>query len=285
MPEFPIVDAHVHLYDPGAITFDWMKDVPLLNKPHLPVYYDERTAPIVVDGIVFVEVDAANGEHVDEALWVSEIARSEPRLQAMVASVPMERGPAAVEADIAAIARLPVVRGIRRLIQAHADEPGWCLQPEFVEAVRLLPAYDLTFDICIFHSQMGDAIELVRRCPEVSFILDHIGKPGIRDGIRDPWWAQMRELAGLPNVICKISGVVTEADHKTWTYDQVAPYIAHAIECFGFDRVVFGGDGPVAEQAIRYAEWVGVVDRVTAGTSAAELRKLYRDNAIRFYRM
>ena len=79
--------------------------------------------------------------------------------------------------------------------------------------------------------------------------------------------------------------MVTEADHQNWTYDQVAPYVARAIECFGFDRVAFGGDWPVSELAIRYAEWVAMVDRVTAGATDDELRKLYRDNAIRFYRL
>lgn len=285
MPEFPIVDAHVHLYDPGAISFAWMRDVALLNKPHLPPHYDERSHPVVVDGLVFLEVDAANDEHVDEALWVSELATREPRLQAMVASAPMERGPAAVESDIATIAKLPIARGIRRLIQSHVEEPGWCLTPDFVGAVQLLPTYDLSFDICILHPQLGDAIELVRRCPEVSFMLDHIGKPGIKDGLREPWWSQMRELASLPNVTCKISGAVTEADRNAWTYDQVAPYVAHAIDCFGFDRVAFGGDWPVVELASNLVDWVGVVDRVTEGASQEELRKLYRDNAIRFYRM
>ncbi|MCP4303568.1 MAG: amidohydrolase family protein, partial [bacterium] len=186
MPEFPIVDAHVHLYDPQAISFAWMKDVPLLNKPHLPSYYSERSHPLVVDGLVFLEVDAANDEHVDEAMWVSELATGEPRLQAMVASAPLERGPGAVESDVAAIAKLPIARGIRRLIQGHVDEPGWCLRPDFVAAVQMLPTYDLSFDICIFHPQLGDAIELVRRCPEVRFMLDHIGKPGIKDGISEP---------------------------------------------------------------------------------------------------
>lgn len=285
MPDFPIIDAHVHLYDPGTITFPWMSDVPQLNKPHLPPYYDERVAPVVVDGIVFLEVDAAEGEHVDEALWVTELAREEPRLQGVVASVPLEKGPAAVESDIAVIANLPLARGVRRLIQGHVDTPGWCLRPDFVDAVRLLSGYDLNFDICIYHQQMGDAIELVRLCPDVNFILDHIGKPGIREGITEPWWSQMRELAALPNVVCKISGVVTEADHAAWTYDHVAPYVAHSIECFGFDRVVFGGDWPVAELATRYADWVAVVDRVTAGARTEDLRKLYRDNAIAFYNL
>jgi predicted TIM-barrel fold metal-dependent hydrolase len=285
VPNFPIVDAHVHLYDPQAIRFAWMTEAPLLNKPHLPPYYDERAAPVAVDGIVFVEVDADDGRHIDEALWVSALAKSEPRLKAMVASAPLEKGAAAVEADLAAIAKLPLARGVRRLIQAHVDEPGWCLRPGFVEAVKLLPAHTLSFDICIYHPQMADAIELVRRCPEVSFILDHIGKPGIREGVTEPWRSQMRELASLPNVMCKISGVVTEADHQAWTYDHVAPYVAHALDCFGFDRVAFGGDWPVAEQAVRYAEWVAIVDRVAAGASETDLRKLYRENAIRFYRM
>lgn len=284
MPDFPIVDAHVHIYDPAAISFAWMSGVPLLSKRHDPAYYSERTAGVTIDKMVFLEVDADEGRNLDEARWVAETAKSEPRLQAIVASMPLEKG-RAVESDIATYARMPLARGVRRLIQGHVGEPGWCLRTPFIEAVKLLPKYGLTFDICILHPQMADAIELVRRCPEVSFILDHIGKPGIKDGIREPWRSQMKELATLPNVICKISGAVTEADHKTWTYDQVAPYVGHAIECFGFDRSAFGGDWPVSEQAIRYAEWVAMVDRITAGASEADLRRLYRDTAIRFYRL
>jgi L-fuconolactonase len=261
-----------------------MAEAPLLNKPHLPAYYDERSAPVKIDGIVFVEVNAGPGENLNEARWVEETAESEPRIRAIVASMPFENG-VSVEPDLAEFAGMPLARGVRRLIQGHVAEPGWCLRPDFVAAVKLLPKYRLSFDICIYYPQMADAVELVRQCPDVSFILDHIGKPGIREGITQPWRSQMRELAELPNVICKISGAVTEADHKAWTYDQVAPYVAHAIETFGFDRVAFGGDWPVAELAIRYADWVAIVDRIVAGASEAEKRKLYRDNAIRFYRL
>jgi L-fuconolactonase len=284
LPDFPIVDAHVHIYDPAAISFSWMSSAPLLNKRHDPAYYRERTAGVAIDKMVFLEVDADEGRNLDEARWVAETAKGEPRLQAIVASMPLEKG-RVVEPDIATYAKMPLARGVRRLIQRHVGEPGWCLRSPFVEAVKLLPKYGLTFDICILHPQMADAVELVRRCPEVSFILDHIGKPGIKDGIREPWWGQMKELATLPNVICKISGAVTEADHGTWTYDQVAPYVARAIECFGFDRCAFGGDWPVSEQAIRYADWVAMVDRITAGASDADLRRLYRATAIRFYRL
>ncbi len=284
MPDFPIVDAHVHLYDPDAIDYPWMKGVPRLNSLHGPAEYTAATGGVAVDRLIFVEVDAAGGRHLDEAVWVEAAARDDSRIGAIVASMPLERG-AAAEPDIAAFARMPMARAVRRLIQGHVDAPGWCLRPDFVAGVKLVAKYGLGFEICIVHPQMADAIELVRRCPEVSFILDHIGKPGIKEGLRQPWWSQMRELARLPNVVCKVSGVVTEADHESWTYDQVAPYVAHAIESFGFDRVAFGGDWPVMELATRYPDWVATVDRITAGATAQELSQLYRDTAIACYRL
>lgn len=284
MPDFPIIDAHVHLYDPADLPYAWLAGAPPINKPHLPADFDRLTAPVKVDGIVFVEVDVDDPRHLEEARWVEKTAESDRRIRGTVAGMPLEKG-VAIEGDIAEYAKLPRARGVRRLIQKHAGEPGWCLRPDFVAAVKLLPTYGLSFDICIFHSQMADTIKLVRQCPEVSFILDHIGKPGIKDSLTQPWRSEMRELAELPNVICKISGVVTEADHRAWTYDQVAPYIAHSIDTFGFDRVAFGGDWPVSELAARYADWVAVVDRVVSGASEADKRKLYRDNAIRFYRL
>jgi L-fuconolactonase len=283
LPNFPIVDAHVHLYDPAAVDYPWMRGNALLESLHGPAELTAAAAPVVVDKIVFLEVNGADWR--SEMHWVVAQAKHDRRIQAMVVSLPLERGAKAVEKDIAEVRHNPLVRGVRRLIQGHVKEPGWCLRPDFVDAVRLVGEHGLGFDICIYHPQMADAIELVRRCPNVRFILDHIGKPGIRDGIRDPWWGQMRELAGLPNVTCKISGVITEADHESWTYDDVAPYVTHAIACFGFDRVAFGGDWPVVDMASNYRRWIEVLDRVVAGTAHHDLTKLYRDNAIAYYRL
>ena len=283
MPSFPIIDTHVHIYDPAYLTYHWMKNVPRLNKPHLMTDFTRLTAGVEVDKIVFVEVDVAVGQHLDEARWVALQAQTDNRLRGMVASMPLEKG-LAVERDLAAYAEMAIARGARRLIESH-PEPGWCLRETFVEAVKVLPKYDLTFDLCLFHPQLGEVIQLVRLCPEVKFIVDHIAKPGIKLGLTEPWQGQMRILAKLPNVWCKISGVVTEADHLAWTAEQVIPYIAHAIDCFGFDRVLFGGDWPVSELATTYQGWVDLVDRVIAGSSEAEIRKLYRDNAIEFYRL
>ncbi|HET6222262.1 MAG TPA: amidohydrolase family protein, partial [Dongiaceae bacterium] len=155
----------------------------------------------------------------------------------------------------------------------------------FIAGVKLIGRHGLTFDICVKHWALVFAIELARRCPEVSFILDHIGKPGIKHGLKEPWWGQMRELAQLSNVVCKISGAITEADHGAWTKEQVKPYVAHAIDCFGFERVMYGSDWTVSELTHAYPTWVEILDEVAAGASATERRKLYRDNAIRIYRL
>jgi len=284
MPEFPIVDAHVHLYDPAMIGFPWMKSVPKLDRPYLPKDFHALTAGVDVEMMVFVEVDAAPGQHLREAEWVARQAETEPRLRAMVASIPLEKGEAA-RAALDAYARIGIARGVRRLIERHADEPGWALKDDFIAGVRLLPEYGFTFDLCLYHRQLAEVTELCRRCPEVRFVVDHIAKPGIRDGLTEPWRTEMRTIAGLSNVMCKISGVVTEADHANWKESDVVPYVAHAIDCFGFERVMFGGDWPVSELASTYRRWVEVVDKVVAGASEAERRKLYRDNAVAFYRL
>jgi L-fuconolactonase len=285
MPDFPIVDTHVHLYDWVSIRYPWMAGLTTLEAPHRPAEFTTAIGGVVVDKIVFVEVAPAPGQNMDEVRWVAEAAKSDPRIQGMVGTVALEDGAKAAEPEIAAFAKMPLARDIRRLIQGHVDEPGWCLRPAFLDGVKLVGKYGLGFEIGIKHPQMKDAIELVRRFPDMRFSLDHIGKPGIKAGLREPWWTDIRTLAGFPNVVCKISGVVTEADHATWTYDEVAPYIARAIEVFGFDRVMFGGDWPVMELATRYPAWVAMVDRITAGASASDLRKLYRETAIRHYRL
>lgn len=121
--------------------------------------------------------------------------------------------------------------------------------------------------------------------PYTSFILDHIGKPNIKDRILDPWRAEIRQLGAFPNVICKVSGMVTEADHQSWTAADLRPYLEHVVEVFGEDRIAFGGDWPVAYQASPYRRWVDTLDQLTTGLSPTAKRKLWAENARRFYRL
>ena len=283
MVSVPIVDAHVHLYDTGRFPYAWMKDVPKLNRSHLPADYRSAIGKAPVEQIVFVEVWVDTPHQMAEAEWVSGLFDSMPELRGIVASVALEDG-AGAEGALARLAEMEQVKAVRRLIEFEPDV-DFCLQPGFIEGVRLLARYDLTFDICVKHFQLANAVELVRRCPEVRFMLDHIGKPPIKAGEFDPWRGDIRALAALPNVCCKISGVITEADHDHWRREQVRPYLDHAIEVFGIDRVMFGSDWPVSELTHRYEEWVDIVEWTMSGSAESDMRKLFRDNAISFYRL
>jgi L-fuconolactonase len=282
VPEFPIVDAHVHLYDPGVIGYGWMRSKPVLDSRHGVGEFDLARGAIDVEGMVWIEVGADPGQHQSEARWLGELAERDARIRGMVAHAPLERG-AAVEAEIERLLEHRHLKGIRRLVQDEADD-AFCLRPGFVEGVRRLARYDLSFDICVYHRQLGRALELVRRCPEVRFVLDHIGKPAIQDALFEPWRTHVAALAALPNAWCKISGLITEAG-AGWTRTQLQPYLDHVLERFGCERVMFGSDWPVSEQTHRYADWVDVVDRALAGASEDERRRLFRDTAIAFYRL
>lgn len=283
MPSFPIVDAHVHLYDVERLNYGWLAGVPVLNRTYGLAEFDAARAGVVVDKIVFAEVAVDPGLHIEEAEFIQGMADHDPRLSGIVAHAPMEVG-ARVETDLVALKALRNVRGIRRLIETERN-PAFCLEPGFLAALRLLPKYDLTFDICIKHTAFAYALELARRCPEVSFVLDHIGKPDIKNGLTEPWRSQIVELAKCPNVVVKVSGVITEADHAAWRPEQIKPYVSHVIETFGCKRTMFGSDWTVSELTHRYPVWVAIVDEVLAGVSEDELRQFYRETAIATYRL
>ena len=149
-----------------------------------------------------------------------------------------------VHEELVALAQFPLVKGVRRNLQSETDA-NFCLRPDFIAGVHALAEFDFSFDLCVAHYQLPAVTELVRCCPEVCFILDHCGKPAIREQIFEPWAGQMILLAALPNVACKISGLLTEANLANWKASEVQPYVRHAIHCFGFNRVLFGGDWPV----------------------------------------
>jgi len=281
MPSFPIVDTHVHFWDTDEVAVDWLQGAPSLNRRFGPEDLTEHADPVEIESLVFVEADVAPGEHVKEARWVASLAATDPRIKAIVAHAPLDAGAVAAK-DLDALAAIPLVRGIRRLLQQEEDD-AFCLRPDFLAGVKLLPSFDMHFEICIYHHQFANVLTFVERCPEVRFVFNHIGKPGIKAGIREPWMSQMKDLADFDNVICKLSGVATEADHGKWTEDQLRPYMDRALECFGPDRIMFGGDWPVATLAIAYPRWVALVDQALSGLTEEQQRRVFRDTAISVY--
>lgn len=282
MANFPIVDTHVHLWHPKQLRYAWLKQVPLLNRPFLLKDYSDAIGDLEVESMVFVQCDTHPDDGLKETSWVTSLAAGDPRIRGIVAWAPLEVGNC-VAAFIEKLAEESLVKGIRRLIQGESVD--FCIQPNFIDGVKTLSRHGLSFDLCIYHPQLANAIRLVEQCPDVQFILDHIGKPDIKNQLFEPWKQEIKVLADFPNVHCKISGVVTEADHKNWSLDNVKPYIDHVIACFGFDRVIYGSDWPVSTLATDYKRWVETLQASVSGCSPEELRKLFHDNAVRFYKL
>lgn len=281
MPDFPIIDTHVHFWDGGAVPISWQRGL-AIDRPFLPADLNADTAGVALEAIVFVEANVEAPHHVAEADFVARLADDDPRIEAVVAHAPLD-SPGLAE-DLSALARRPLVRGIRHLIQGEdADELTG--SAAFRAGLKQLPAHGFHFEICILHHQLAAVLRLVDAAPEVTFVLDHIAKPGIKAGLRDPWWHEIAALAALPNVTCKLSGVATEADHDAWTEDRLSPYLDRVLEVFGPDRLMFGSDWPVMRLAIDYPRWVDIVDRALSGRSAADKRKIFVETARRVYRL
>jgi len=281
-PEY-IVDAHVHFWNPQRLNYPWLAGVSALSRAFLPDDYAAATKAANVGKMIFVECGCDATQNRDEVKWISELAVREPRLKGIVAHAPLERG-AAVRDELAALAQFPLVRGVRRNLQGESDV-NFCLRPDFVAAVRVLAEFNFSFDLCIVHHQLPAVIEMVRRCPEVRFVLDHCGKPAIHNQLFEPWAGQLKSLAALPNAFCKISGLLTEADLANWKASDVQPFVRHAIHCFGFKRVMFGGDWPVLTLAGDYSRWLESLHFCLAGTSESDLKKLFQTNAENFYHL
>ena len=278
------VDTHVHFWDSSVIDYPWLEGASAISHPHLPADLEQARAGVSLElaAIVFEEADCLPAHALREAQWITELAQAEPRIRGIVAHAPLQDGEDA-RPHLQALAELPLVKGIRRLIQ---DEPlGFCTAPDVVRGVQLLPEFGFNFDLCIYHPQLGDVLELVAQCPDVSFLLDHIGKPGIAAGITQPWKDQLRELASRPDIHCKLSGVTTEADHQNWNRDELRPYIEHVLDCFGPDRVIFGSDWPVVDLAADYLTWFDIVQDSISHFSAQDQQKIMHDNGSRFYRL
>ena len=276
-----LVDSHVHFWQPDKLHYAWLADLSLLNRPFGPADLAAEADGLPLEGIVFVQADCAAEDSMREVEWVSALAAADPRVQGIVAFAPLEQS--RVSHYLGDLRANPLVKGVRRLIQS--ERVDFAAQPEFVRGVRLLAEYGLSFDICIRHEQLPAVIALAGECPEVRFVLDHAGKPRIRDHLIEPWATNIRRLAEFPNVACKLSGLVTEADVATWTPTDLQPYIDIVLEAFGPERVMFGGDWPVVKLAAEYSRWAAAAEVALSGLTDTELDKLFYTNACRFYHL
>lgn len=279
----PFIDCHIHFWDPGESSYPWHASFPKIAGKHLPADLNGETGPRGPAQMVFVEADATSSRPFGELSWVERLAATEPRITGIVTQVSIDRG-AESEKAIQTVRARPLVRGIRHRIEDETD-PEFCLRREFVGGVRQVGAAGLSFDLCIKHHQLPAATELVRRCPETSFVLNHGGKPDVRGNQLDPWRANLNELAKLPNVTCKLAGLIAEADPNTWTETQLRPYMQHMLESFGPDRLVFGSDWPVLKVGATYRRWLDITTAFLSRADSSIRKAIFFENARRVYRL
>ena len=283
MKHLPITDAHVHFWDPATIRYGWLDGLEKLNRAFLPHDYAAATRSCEIKTLIFVESGCHPALSLAEINWIERLAKGEPRIQGIVAHAAVELGPG-VREDLEQLASRPLVKGVRRLLQSESD-PEFCLQNSFLQGLRLLAEFGFTFDVCIRAEQLPGVIRMAREVPEVTFVLDHCGKPDIRNRTFDPWAKNLQAFADLPNTVCKISGLTTEADLEHWQPADLKPYLQAAFRSFGFNRILFGSDWPVATLATTYEAWVNVVLDAANDASDQERLMLFGGNAERIYRV
>jgi L-fuconolactonase len=291
VPDFPVIDTHLHVWDQTRLRYSAFAGHPLFDRPYHVEDYARDCGDVAVEAMVFLECYAdfwdGGGQYLEEIAFVEDEAARDPRIRAIVPMAPLEWG-AGVEPILNRMRdHHPMVCGIRRIVEFDNDPRRLTLSDEFVEGVNILSRFGWHFEINVNHTQMDIVREFVLRVPEVPLILDHCGKPGIKEKALDQFRDDMAFLARRPNLWVKLSDLPVEADLETWTEDDIRPYVAATLDAFGPGRTIFAADYPILHQATTIPEWVALLDRAFAdlGLSASETRAIYRDNAIRFYRL
>ncbi len=284
MPDFPIVDAHVHLWDPARMSISWQQENDFLRRSFLPQNYAKDLGHVDVEAMVFVECFVDQGNYLREVQFVEKCAKKEPRIKSIVAQAPLEFGD-----DVRPFLQYlknhhPKVVGIRRMIEFQ-DDPDFCLRPNFIKGLNMLAEFDYSFEINIHHSQMDKVLQMVPKIDGVTMILDHCGKPGIKEQSLQHWKDQMAELASHENVYCKLSDLPVEADWENWDAQDISPYIDVTVEAFTLNRMIYAGDWPVCLQATSLTQWVSLLDAYFQGVDEKLMRAFYNGNAKRVYKI
>ena len=270
------LDAHQHFWSYDAAQYPWIPPGSPLHRSWLPDDLAALQQPLGFDGSIAVQARQVVGE----SDWLLALADQHANVKGVVGWVDLRSD--RVEADLARLAAHPKFVGVRHVVQEEPDD-DFMLGQDFQRGISKLRAHGLTYDILIYPKQLEAAIRLAENFPQQPFVLDHLAKPHIKDGAIEPWKSQLRRLAKLPNVLCKVSGMLTEADHKAWKAEQFRPYLDTVFEAFGPARLMYGSDWPVCLFAGSYEQAFRLVDDYARGLTDVERAGLFGGNCARFY--
>jgi L-fuconolactonase len=272
------IDAHHHFWHYTAAEYAWIDDaMASIRCDFLPADLEADIRPAGIDAVISVQAR----QTLAETEWLLAKASAHPWIAGVVGWVPL--ADSAIGGLLERFSANPWLKGVRHVLQSEPD--SFMENAGFNFGLSQLHGFNLTYDILVAHHQLPAATRLVDRHPNQVFVLDHIAKPAIRAGEMQPWQDNLAELARRPNVFCKLSGVVTEADYAAWTYEQILPYMEAAFAAFGPSRLLFGSDWPVSRVATTYGNWIRTVERFAHALSDDERDALFRSNAVQAYRL
>lgn len=275
------IDTHLHLIYPDRFRYDWTAGLPALaNQPFRIDEYRVAAAGCDILESIFMEVDVPRDESVSEAAFFCSLAEDPAnRISGVIAACRPEHADFSAQLEATAHPRLV---GYRRVLHTQPDELS--TTPLFRENVARIGQAGLTFDLCLLPKQLANGAALIDSCPDTRFILDHCGVPDIASGDLTFWREQLREISRRPNVACKISGIIAYSSGEI-TADTLRPVVEHAIDCFGWDRLVWGSDWPVCNLTRDLGTWTRLLDEILSGSSEDELACLYHRNGRNIYQL
>ncbi len=273
-----IIDTHQHFWKYDPVNYSWINDdMQVIRKDFLPgdlaiVLKENR-----VDACVAVQADQTEAE----TDWLLKLAANNDFIQGVVGWIDLRSD--SIEERLRHYAQFKKLKGFRHILQG--EEPSFMLQESFLNGISKLQQFGFAYDILIMPKHLDASLQLVQQFPEQKFVIDHVAKPYIKDGKIDEWKEGMEKLAAHPHVYCKISGMVTEADWKNWTAEQLKPYLDVVVNSFGSDRIMYGSDWPVCLVASSYSKWLQTIKDYFASYSAEEQEKVFSSNAVKFYNL
>jgi L-fuconolactonase len=274
------IDAHHHVWDLAVRDQPWTADLPGLHRSFDLAELRPSLLAHGVDATVVVQTITV----ADETPELLALATREPLVAGVVGWV-VRTAPDVADRLAVLLAQSGHLVGIRHQVQGEPD-PRWLCRDDVRRGLAAVAAAGLVYDLLVVPPQLPAAIETVAALPELTFVLDHAGKPAIASGGGlASWRSDIRVLAALPNVAVKLSGLITEADHATWTVDQLRPYVHTLLDAFGADRVMFGSDWPVCLLAGSYDDVIAAAEVLTGGLDAAEQAAVFGRTAAHWYRI
>ncbi len=271
------IDSHQHFWTFDPIRDSWITDDMSVIQRN---FYPDDLKPILIqngiDGCVAVQAD----QSLAETAFLLDLAAKNDFVKAVVGWIDLQADD--IEEQLSELNSVKKLAGFRHVLQAEPDVE-YMLRPNFLRGIAKLQKYGFTYDILIFPKHLTTAQKLVAQFPDQPFVLDHIAKPYIKAGLIDEWKRDIQSLAKFENLQCKVSGIITEADWKNWTYKPIKPYLDVVFEAFGIDRIMFGSDWPVCLVAGDYAQVKGIVETYTEDFSDSEKNKVFGENATKFY--